>query len=423
MVNTYKIGVVNSKSSNFNIQVFIFCLIILQSVGIRFFNGQGTLLSVIVIALSFNNLKKINIIDLRLLFFAFLFSLVSKIGNESLKYTDFIYQLSIIFSSYIFLVGYRNKIDAFQKDFFYALELFVYHAVIGFFVFFVFKNHFVDFEGTTNRTFYNMFYVSNSYFGGFPRNTGLFWEPGVFQLVANFYLFYCIKFNGKIGKIVLGLIAVLSTFSTTGLFILLINIAYFIYIKWKEKKIHIFNIVLILSFVILFIPILRENAEDKISETNTSGLARLRDYYIGIELIKEKPLLGHGVFNVKYLSSKSYVRKLETNLFSVEFLDITGEMGGGFTNGLLALIAWYGIPLSFILYFFYYKNRFIGNDFIERLLFNLIMLITLISEPIANTSLFLMFPFSYWVMNKEKSIRKPKNLMFNNFYLKKPVKS
>ena len=252
-----------------------------------------------------------------------------------------------------------------------------------------------------NKSLYHLFYVSVSNFGNFQRNTGLFWEPGAFQLVANLYLFYCIKFNKNITKVLLAIFAVVSSLSTSGLMILLINVAYFFYTKWKEKKIKLLNVLLVLFVTIVFIPIISNNTKDKVNEENTSGIVRLRDYYIGLDLIKEKPLLGHGVFDSKYLLSKSYVKNWESNLFSNEYLEISGDMGGGYTNGFLGLIAWYGIPISFILYFFYFKNKFIDDNVIERILFNSIPLFSLVTEPISYTSLFLMFPLSYWIFNSK----------------------
>lgn len=409
----------NIKSNNF--KILTFCLIIIQSVGIRFFNGQGTLLSIIIIVISFKNFKKFTIKDVRFLFIAFMLILISKLINESFTFSILLYQLSLIIATYLFLVSYRRRMSNLQNDFFLALQIFVFHAVVGYLLYLMMPNQFIETKGL-NKSFYDLFYVSNSTFGNVQRNTGFFWEPGVFQLIANFYLFYCIKFNKNIIKILFAIFAVVSSLSTTGLFILLINATYFIYTKWKEKKIKLINIILIMSVLIITIPIINNNAKDKISDDNTSGLVRLRDYYIGFELIKERPILGHGIFDSEYLSSKNYVLTLESNLFSNEYLEISGDMGGGYTNGFLGLIAWYGIPVSFLLYFFYFKNKFIDNNLIERILFNLIPIITLFSEPISYTSLFLMFPFSYWILSSKKiSKRISRNFVSGNSLTKKQL--
>lgn len=98
--------------------------------------------------------------------------------------------------------------------------------------------------------------------------------------------------------------------------------------------------------LILFIPILRENAVNKMGGKDTSGVVRFRDFIVGIELIKEKPIIGHGQFTTEYLMSKDYVSKIESGLFSKEYIKASGDMGGGYTNGLLGLIVWYGVPIT-----------------------------------------------------------------------------
>ena len=402
------------KSKCFSITILVFSLILIQSIGIRFFSGQGTFLSIIIILLSFKNFNDINIKDIRFLLLAFLFILSSKVINQSYSYSSFFYQVLLIISTYLFLIGYRKKIDLLQKDFFLALQIFVWHGLIGCFFSFLFPNQFVQFNGL-NKTLYYVFYISTSTFGNIQRNTGIFWEPGVFQLVANLYLFYCIKFHKSNRVIFFAVVAVVSSFSTSGLVLLSISALYFLYKKWKSKKITISTIILLLFGSLALVPVVNSNIKDKVNDENTSGLVRLRDFNIGIELIKEKPILGHGIFDSDYLITKRYVKIWESNIFSTEYQEISDEMSGGYTNGLLGLIAWYGIPTSFLIYFFYFKNKFIDDDFIERSLFNLILLISLISEPISYTSLFLMFPFSYWIINKKKKInRRQQKHQINN---------
>jgi len=280
------------------------------------------------------------------------------------------------------------------------------HAMIGFVIYMIIPNQFDDF-GIMNKSLYYIFYISSGDFMGLPRNTGLFWEPGVFQIAANLYLFYCIKLKKNNYQILIAGVAVLSSFSTVGLIIMALNFFYFIYLKLKSRQISLLNVSVLIITAMLFIPVLKENVVDKMDGENTSGLIRLRDFNIGIELIKEKPILGHGIFDMEYLSSKTYVSRIESELLSEDYLNVSNEMSGGFTNGLLGLIAWFGIPVSLFLYFLFFKNKFVGNDIVERLIFCLIPFLSMISEPIAYTSLFLMFPFSYMILNvSSKSIEK-----------------
>jgi hypothetical protein len=244
----------NIKSNNFNIQIFVFCLIIIQSIGIRFFQGQGTFLSSIIILLCFRNFKLLLMEDIRFLLSSFFLILLCRLSNDTFYFltlsdnlSAISYQLLLIFSAYIFLVGYRYKAFRLQNDFFYVLQIFVFHAIIGYLLFFLLPIQFINYN-EMNKSFYYLFFVSNSTFGNIQRNTGVFWEPGLFQLIANFYLFFCIKLNKGIVKIFIAVLAVISSMSTTGLFILLINLVYYIYTKSKEKKIKIFNLIIIIIF-------------------------------------------------------------------------------------------------------------------------------------------------------------------------------
>lgn len=390
----------NQKILILNKRVFVFCLIIIQSIGPRIFQGQGIVLSIVIVLFSINGLKHLTYKDILLLISSFLFLLTCKLFNPSFSYSNLIYQFSLIFSICLFLVQYKKRINQLQKDFFTTLRILIYHALIGYIVFLLLPSYFKPVTNTINNSFYYIFYVSEGDFMNIKRNTGFFWEPGVFQLAANLYLFYCIKFNKKIFHLIISSLAVLSSFSTTGLLILSLNFGFYIYTTIHLNKKIFKNVFLPICLIILLTPIFFANISDKVGGKNTSGLARLRDIYIGIELIKEKPIVGHGIFNSSYLKSKGYVYSIENDLFSKEYLESSGEMSGGYTNGLLGLIAWFGIPISLLLYFYFFKNKFVNGFFVERLWFCTIPLISMISEPIAYTSFFLMFPFSYLILNE-----------------------
>lgn len=402
-----------------NSRTITLLLIIFQSIGIRFFDGQGTIISIIIILLWHKNFKYLLIKDVRFLNIAFLLILISKIINDSFSFSSLLYQLSLIISVYLFLVSYRKRKSNLINDFFLVLQLFVLHAFVGYLLYLIVPNQFIKTVGL-NKSFHNLFYISFSTFGNFHRNTGFFWEPGVFQFVANLFLFYCIKFNKSIVIILIAFFSVVSSLSTTGLVILMFNITYFLYCKWKERKIKIINILLLFLSMIVLVPTILSNFKDKTNLENTSGIVRLRDYYLGIELIKEKPFLGHGLYDSKNALIKRFSKKIESDLFSKEYLDISGNMGGGFTNGFFGLIIWYGIPVSFLIYLFCFKNKFVVGDFIERIIFYLIILISTFFLPITNTALFLMFPFSFFILNQKKSTKIiSKNFTLANYHKRK----
>ncbi len=385
-------------------RIFIFCLIIIQSIGIRFFDGQGTILSIVIIILSLTSLFRLNVLDIKFVIFSLLFLLICKLSNTSFTNASLIYQFSLVVATYFFIMQYRVRPYLMQKEFYIALSIFVYHSLLGYAFYLISRNSFVAFDDL-HKSFLNIFYVSTTEFMGFQRNTGFFWEPGVFQLAVNLYLFYCIKYRQNIYKILIVFFAVLSSFSTVGLIIVVVNFIYYLYVTVKVRRNLLLSSVASILLAVYFFPILSSNANAKTADDNTSGLVRLRDFVIGIELIKERPILGHGITDSEYLLTKKYTRKTEADLFTNEYIDVSGEMGGGFTNGILGLIAWYGIPMSLFLYVSYFKNKFAGTGLIERILFSLIPFFSLFSEPITYTSLFLMYPFSYWILKTKLRIQ------------------
>jgi len=381
-----------------DIRVFSLGLLIFQSIGIRFFEGQGWLLSFVLIGLNFNSFFTLKKKDLFVLLAAFVFLVFNWSLNRSFGLVSLFFQYFLILNAYLLLLNYRGSTSEFERDLYFCVKAFVIHAAIGYFLYLIVPAGFNIAVGL-NKSLLGLFYVSNSSFAGLIRNTGVFWEPGVYQLVANLFLFFTIKLNKSIFAVFFGFLTVVISFSTLGLFVMIFNILYFLFTR---IGLNIRNLAAISLGGVLFLlfvgPILISNVSDKVADTNTSGLARLRDLMIGIELIKERPILGHGKFeSSEYLIEKAYVNKIESELFSTDYLDIHGEMSGGLTNGFLALFAWYGLPIGFFLFYCFFKQRLLKGNRIESIIFVLIPTVSFFSEPITYTSFFLIFPFSFLI--------------------------
>lgn len=385
------------NKSIYNLRVILLVLILIQSFGIRLVEGQGIGILLLIIALYINTVRKFSIRHFRYLFIILVFISISKLINSNFSTYSFIYELLLIIASFLFIFQYKGKETELQYDLFYALKIVIYHATIGYFIYLIFPGFF-SINIDSHKSFGYIFYVSNGTFFNLFRNTGFFWEPGVFQLIANLFLFYCIKFNKKYYMLIIGTFAVISSFSTTGLALLSLNFIYYFYINYKHLRKSFSSILIAPLIITLFIPVLNANLSDKINEENTSGLVRLRDFQIGIELIMERPIIGHGLFNAEYLSTKQYVNKIEDNLFYTTYIDLNGEMSGGFTNGFLGFISAFGIPISIFVFIFIFKNRFVDKPLIEKIIFFTIIIGTMFSEPISLTFFFFMLPLSYLIL-------------------------
>ena len=111
----------------------------------------------------------------------------------------------------------------------------------------------------------------------FCRNQGLFWEPGVLQSFLN-ALFFLEAFVIKKRKYLLILtgFVIMTTYSTTGLALLLLQIIVYIHMEFKKNKILI-PLVLLCSFPIYFI--FSINIDEKIrGEREASFQKRLFDF-------------------------------------------------------------------------------------------------------------------------------------------------
>ena len=85
------------------------------------------------------------------------------------------------------------------------------------------------------------------------RNAGIFWEPGILQSYLNILFFLeasIFKSNKKL--LFLIIIAIISTYSTTGLFLLIIQIIYFIQKNYKKTFAPVFLAILVLPLYFIF---------------------------------------------------------------------------------------------------------------------------------------------------------------------------
>ena len=68
------------------------------------------------------------------------------------------------------------------------------------------------------------------------RNSSIFWEPGILQFYLNLLFFLEISFfKRKNYIIILTVLAILSTYSTTGLLLLMVQIVYFLNRQFDKK--------------------------------------------------------------------------------------------------------------------------------------------------------------------------------------------
>lgn len=377
-------------NSGWGWQRIILLLIILQSIGIRALPMQGVVLGMVICLVL---LPRIGVPIRQLLCFVVLTVIFISLSLRGMSsYSGIIFLTLNLVSAFFFVRYVETRWEKVEFDLLVITWWLSLHGLVSYLVYLVMPALFTTIvTGLLRYKVLGVFILSG---WGSIRASGLCWEPGLLQYIANISLFLGIKHSWPPWKLAVSFLAVLATHSTTGIIALAPTMLYLLFVRRRSVIQWIPIVATITIVVILSVTLFQENIADKLSGKNTSGLVRLRDMNVGWQLILEKPLLGHGQFDEKYLVSNSKIWATATELFSKEFLASSGEFGGGYTNGFLALWAGYGIFIGAFIYWCFFNNRLIQGGFKERLTFFLISILTFISEPITNTSWFFFLAIS-----------------------------
>lgn len=212
----------------------------------------------------------------------------------------------------------------------------------------------------------------------FPRIMGVFFEPGVNQIYLNLLLYISLFQKYNTGFAILTSIAVLSTFSTTGLVVM--SLVWIVYIvkNWTSINLRFKISVFLLSLVVA--PIIIDNITDKFQGASKGSFeARNVDLIIGLKILYDNPLTGIGFNYEKYYQQGDiHIDKVRT-----EIMRFKGPYERGSSNSVVRLLFSLGIILSLpFLMGLYYQSIFK-----EKLLVFIILILCLSSEAL------LLFPF------------------------------
>lgn len=217
------------------------------------------------------------------------------------------------------------------------------------------------------------------------RNSGMFWEPGAFQgyiimvplmfidnlsLLWRRYKRYCIVL----------LIALVTTFSTTGYIAFAVIMLYYVAIKLRNKFARILLVPVLLMALIYAYTSLDFLGEkiDKQIERATSGYVtvdRLGSAILDWHYIKKNPLTGNGLADVT---------RYEDHLMYKELI-------GGFSNGFTDVIAKFGIIFIIVYFVLIYKN--LPFRPMDKLFFCCLIVLLLQGEYFMDYPLFAALPF------------------------------
>lgn len=237
------------------------------------------------------------------------------------------------------------------------------------------------------------------------RNFGPFWEPGVYHIYLNFCIAYLLLFKNKtsLNKLLFFIVALITTFSTTGYAcFLLIMVSYFI------KKLTTLNIKILISIVALIAGMVLLLTNEyvnailfgKIVDGSTSLDVRMMDSKLYFEMFLQDPIFGIGLTD-----AYNQVQKLYEHLG----IDYSGASSTTFRE-----FASMGLYLGMIRLLLQWKfaQRFLNNRMLPAILFFAVILIMLNTEDLC-FSLFLNMIFYYAILKVKNNETENLNVSYS----------
>ena len=372
--------VYNRNISSISFFIFLLAIIFFSPLGFK----KSLVKSVILTSFSFFILGLLN----------YHFAIVEQTFNKYLFY------LLTVFLSLLVLFHFRNNRSQmiFINKLHSTLFLVAVHALLNFFLFFFLNENLKIITSTYHEceTFMNLFFYTTekaivSFFGfEFCRNQGLFWEPGILQAYLNILFFleaFVIRKNKKI--LLLSAFLILTTYSTTGLAILLIQIV--VYLKQEVRRTKLVLPFLLVLAVSVFVFSINIDSKFK-GERQSSFQKRIFDLTQPISIALEYPLTGIGLdmFQFQKIRQEFYIssKNLESinSAFGVDKrVEVTDK---GSSNSIMFLLAGTGFPTTFLLMVMLLNQRIVVK---KRWLWAIIVIISVMSEPLLLRPFFFIF--------------------------------
>ncbi|WP_198512327.1 hypothetical protein [Flavobacterium sp. 1] len=391
-----------------------------MSLGILFFSGTGfnilhmsgglIIWLLILLFLNFKNLRRVLLPDLLVITaLCFILFVFYSIKSNEIPYFIFV----AIVSSYIVLLNYRipNYRNKFTSDITILLKFYMYFTLLHIIFLFVGQSLF---QPTYVNTYYRqigyvLWYIDSggpSFLNNY-RLCALAWEPGIWQMYLNMNLLLMFYWKKKFIEIFLSILAIIFTFSTTGIILMLfVILSYFLYIKSvKNVKAIIIPVLILLSLSTLII----NNITDKFQGSGaTSSMVRLGDFTLGIKMLERSPIIGEDPKKTLNSSDQMILKVREQNWDDSLQGDKTGYLSAEMVNGLFIFLLDFGLIVGgYLLYKTYSFNLFTDNKL--KNIFITVIILTLLSEPISRTGFFFFFVLASIIM-----VQKKKNFFFKN---------
>lgn len=316
------------RASFFLIPIISYAFFIFVREKYRFNNNTLIVLIVAFLTLlqTFSGLNETLVIFFLTVGYFYGYFLIAEIIKLSFieAYVKIIFIISII-SLFFFFITYNEEL----LDFILA----------NFAKYFIPLNFKSDDVALMNESGNILIYNFMDYGFSYNRNSGPFWEPGMFAVFLNIALFLnTIRFKKLFSSInIIIFITIITTFSTTGyLAMFFICITYnLFYSSSKIKFLYIF-ILLLSSGFIFELDFMQDKIAGQISSANDDNSSRFGAILVHFEVMKDYPFLGVGEGISKYVSM--YTHSESTS------------------NGISLVFVKYGIPFGILYYYLLFKS-------------------------------------------------------------------
>ena len=319
--------------------------------------------------------------------------------------TKYTFNIIIILTTlFVFIYFNNQKKESLLNSLYFVLKLILYHSVLSFlFYFFVSDDLFLISSQHHDSLVYNyLFYYSpksasalNLFGIDLQRNAGIFWEPGILQIYLNILFFLELTyFNKNKSLLILIILTIVSTYSTTGLFLLMLQIVYFSQKEYKRFSRLVILVLITLPLYFLF----NFNLSDKIyGQKSSSFQKRLIDLTQPFYIAVENPLTGIGLDLDSFQKEREefYINSnLNDALFDYGLQQNLETSSKGSTNSIMYILAGMGFPTTILFLYMLIKQQIVRRN---RLLWMSIILISVMSEPLLLRPFFFIFIVSGFV--------------------------
>ena len=377
-----------SKGNNTVIDVITLFAVCFMGYGVILFEGQSNLMLIIIIFLNYKRIKTIPksyIIRLIILItITFSFFLIKHMYLE-------LWIIRAWLTAVIICCIYRDRIDDFVCNFEKLAHYSAIYTLIHVPIYIIFgASNF----GFCFHRFFIFWYNNADWFMGIPRVQGFAWEPSCWSYILIINLIFCLHNNRGYKHIIIALMAILLCNSTT--VIMSTAVVLLIHAYFAAKKIRILFPVFFVIGLLIF-PFFQGKLIEKLE--SGSGLARLSDFYILIDVMNNSPLIGADAYGVSnsMLAFDARERALIDSGQNINEIGADGYFGEEMVNDFAALLVQWGIVLGPFILFLYMLTPLV-KDFELKLLLLAGTIAVISGTPITRTPIFFLFPVSVLIM-------------------------